>query len=205
MSESELERRRRLAGAVRDLNRAILMVDLAPDELDSLVTRLNGIRDAIARAPQFERNSEGLLLGRSGATYDEEFSWDTDPLVGFSNPLAPPVVEKDRATGEWAVVFGDVYEGHPGLVHGGYVAATLDHVLGVTASPTDGTSMTGTLTVRYRRPTPTNVELLCRGQIDRIEGRKVFCRAELMAGATLVAEAEGIFFRVDTPVPAVIE
>ncbi len=57
--------------------------------------------------------------------------------------------------------------------------------------------MTGTLTIRYRRPTPLHVELRFEGRVDRVEGRKIFTRAELYAEEGLTAEAEGIFISVD--------
>ena len=95
------------------------------------------------------------------------------------------------------MTFGEAYEGHPGFVHGGHVSAVLDLVLGVVSASGGVATMTGTLTTRYRRPTPSKRELVCRGEIERVEGRKVFSRAVLMDGDTLIAEADGIFLRVD--------
>ena len=57
------------------------------------------------------------------------------------------------------VTFGSAYEGPPGHVHGGYVAAAFDELLGMTQSLGGMPGMTGTLTVRYRRPTPLRTEL----------------------------------------------
>ncbi len=201
MSALLLKKRRLVAKTVRDLSREFLSAELTHEDLDVALAGLESVRQSFARATRYVRDDDGFLVDSAGTVHSEEFSWDMDPLVGVSNPLSPPVIEKDRQTATWSVTFSDAYEGHPGLAHGGYVAATLDHVLGVTASEAEGTSMTGTLAVRYCKPTPTNVELLCRGEIDRVEGRKVFCRAVLLAGSETVAEADGIFFRVDTPTP----
>jgi len=57
--------------------------------------------------------------------------------------------------------------------------------------------MTGTLTIRYRSPTPLYSELRLVGRTDRIDGRKVFTRGTLHAGDRLCVEAEGIFVLVD--------
>jgi acyl-CoA thioesterase FadM len=57
--------------------------------------------------------------------------------------------------------------------------------------------MTGTLTIRYRRPTPLHTDLRFEGYLDRTEGRKKFTRGYLYAGEELTAEAEGIFISVD--------
>jgi acyl-coenzyme A thioesterase PaaI-like protein len=123
--------------------------------------------------------------------------YDNSPISGPANPLAPPVTitvdgPEVRATAE----FGIAYEGPPGHVHGGYVAAAFDEVLGAVQSASGSPGMTGRLTVHYRRPTPLLKPLVFRGRVDRIEGRKIFTVAELWDGATLVAEAEGLFISV---------
>ena len=56
--------------------------------------------------------------------------------------------------------------------------------------------MTGTLTVKYRKPTPLHTPLLFEAEFVRIEGRKIFTRATLSAEGVLRAEAEGIFISV---------
>jgi len=201
MPDSHLERRRRAAEAMRALSKELLTADLDEAALDQVCADVGGLAERFSAEPRLVRNQRGRLVRRSGVELDEESSWDGDALVGFSNPLAPPVVEVDRACGEWQVTFGHAYEGHPGLVHGGFVSATLDHVLGVVASTGEGTSLTGTLTVRFRNPTPAHRRLLCRGKVDRVEGRKVFCSAAMTDGETVLAEAEGIFFRVDSIAP----
>ena len=54
------------------------------------------------------------------------------------------------------VVLGAAYEGPPGLVHGGVAAMLLDHLMGETASAGHSrVTLTGTLTMRYRRGTPS--------------------------------------------------
>jgi acyl-coenzyme A thioesterase PaaI-like protein len=94
-------------------------------------------------------------------------------------------------TFEWA------YQGPPGHVHGGFVAAMFDEALGLTQSLSGQPGMTGTLTVRYRKPTPLNTELRLEGRILRVEGRKIFTAAQLRAGETLTAEADAVFITVD--------
>jgi acyl-CoA thioesterase FadM len=56
--------------------------------------------------------------------------------------------------------------------------------------------MTGTLTVRYRRPTPLHTELRFNARFDRAEGRKIYTSGQLFAGESLCAEAEGLFIAV---------
>src|SRR4051794_1486459 len=77
------------------------------------------------------------------------------PIIGKYNPLAVPVqVEVEGTKAIASVTFPAAYEGPPTFVHGGVIAQTFDEVLGV-ANLANGTpGMTGTLTIRYRRPTP---------------------------------------------------
>lgn len=58
-------------------------------------------------------------------------------------------------------------------------------------------AMTGTLTIRYRKPTPLHRELRFEGELVKVEGRKVFASGRVYAGDTLTAEAEGIFVTIN--------
>ena len=92
---------------------------------------------------------------------DYEGPFDNSPLMGRANPLAPPVklqIEADgRVTG--TATFGSAYEGPPGHVHGGFVAAAFDELLGLVQIKGGTPGMTGRLTVHYRSPTPLHTEL----------------------------------------------
>ena len=68
-----------------------------------------------------------------------------------------------------------------------------DEVLGFVHSLTGQPGFTGTLTVRYRKPTPLHTPLRFDGEVDRTERRKVFASGRLFAGETLCAEAEALF------------
>lgn len=198
MSDQPLEQRRRVAQCVRELTREITTADVDDGDFAAVAAALEPLRDRLASSPRIEFETEGLHTREHAAVRSgREPAYDRDPLIGRSNPLAPPL---SRCGGldsnEWEVTFGDAYAGHPGLVHGGYVAAVLDHVLGVAASSSGTAVMTGTLTTRFCRPTPLHARLTCTGRIDRVDGRKVFCSAELVAAGTVVAEAHGVFLRV---------
>ena len=91
------------------------------------------------------------------------------------------------------MTFGSAYEGPPGCVHGGFVAAAFDEVLGFVQSLTGQPGFTGTLEVIYRSPTPLHQELHFDGEVARVEGRKIFTTARVCAGDRLCAEAAGIF------------
>ena len=124
--------------------------------------------------------------------------FDHSPFIGLANPLSPPVELEyagDRVLGR--VTFGSAYEGPPGCVHGGYIAAVFDEVLGSAQSLSGTQGMTAHLGIDYRRPTPLHVPLLLEGWLDRREGRKIYARATLHAEGELTAEAGGLFIAFD--------
>lgn len=130
------------------------------------------------------------------ANYQESLFIDHSPLVGPLNPLAPPIeitIEGTKVTG--VVTFGGAYEGPPGCVHGGFIAAAFDEVLGFAQGLSGNPGMTANLSVNYRSPTPLRQRLRLVGDIDRVEGRKIFVKGELRVDADdrLCAEATGLF------------
>jgi acyl-coenzyme A thioesterase PaaI-like protein len=134
---------------------------------------------------------------------------DRSPISGSMNPLAAPmrmfIQHPDPERGVEAsvtgrVTYGLAYEGPPGCVHGGFVAAAFDEVLGQTQSLTGEPGMTGELVVRYKAPTPLHVELVITGRVVKVEGRKIYTHATLMAGETLCAESEGLFISMNKEV-----
>jgi acyl-coenzyme A thioesterase PaaI-like protein len=187
---------RRLAAEMRSVIDRLVATQ-APEEA------LRYAADALARlAVEFDIYPRGStyegFAEAANAGGDPAALFDHSPLIGKANPLAPPIeisIEDDKVVGR--VTFGAAYEGPPGCVHGGYLAATFDEVLGGAQSLGGRPGMTGTLTVRYRVPTPLHTPLRFEGELDRVEGRKNFTVGRCYAGDLLTAEAEGIFIAVD--------
>jgi acyl-coenzyme A thioesterase PaaI-like protein len=121
--------------------------------------------------------------------------------VGLASVVAPPVelhadLEQQRVTG--SVCFGPAFEGAPGVVHGGLLAAVLDEALGMATMFAGELCMTGEITLRYRRPTPVGTPLRIAARCDRREGRRVFTSGEILDGDTPMVEARGTFVAVGT-------
>jgi acyl-coenzyme A thioesterase PaaI-like protein len=117
-----------------------------------------------------------------------------NPLEGPGNPLAPPLswthVGPDEVRAE--VLLGAAHEGPPGRVHGGWVAAVLDHVLGRATAAAGFPGMTASLTVDYLRGTPYAVPLSVEGRLERRDGRKLHATGTLRAGEEICATATAI-------------
>lgn len=86
------------------------------------------------------------------------------------------------------------FQGYPGVVHGGIVAAILDEVAGraVMIDGRDENLMaTLRLTVRFRRPTPTETLLTARGWVERAGGIGARATSEIcLADGTVTAEGK---------------
>jgi acyl-coenzyme A thioesterase PaaI-like protein len=190
--------RRRLAAAMREVMERLATSDAPEDELRRAADRLEQYAAHLATHPP-SRRYEGYAESATASEPPEGGGhFDYSPLIGRANPLAPPIVMHSTGTQVRGTVrFGTAYEGPPGCLHGGFVAAAFDEVLGYTQSLTGNPGMTGTLTVRYRRPTPLHTELRFEARVDRVEGRKIFASGTLHAGGALCAEAEGIFVSID--------
>ncbi len=77
------------------------------------------------------------------------------------------------------------------------ISALFDELLGVANILAGVGAMTGTLTIRYRSPTPLYTPLDFAARTTGIDGRKVHTIGTIHAGDRLCAEAEGIFILVE--------
>ena len=147
-----------------------------------------------AERAQVIRNEIEENVSLAGASF-----LDRSPIIGAINPIAMPMTittstdENGRVNVVGSVTFGSAYEGPPGCVHGGVIAAYFDEVCGVAQSTTGNPGMTVNLTIDYRAPTPLHKPLEFRAHVASTEKRKIITTASLHHGETLCAEAKGIF------------
>ncbi|RNL60821.1 PaaI family thioesterase [Nocardioides marmoriginsengisoli] len=117
-------------------------------------------------------------------------------VVGLRNPIAPPLkIVQDREKGGASSEFflNALYEGPPGKVHGGVLALVLDQIFGEAAAAGGTPGMTGTLTLRYRKPTALGA-LTAEAWVDSAEGIKTVVKGWVKdADGETTVEAEGLF------------
>jgi hypothetical protein len=121
-----------------------------------------------------------------------------DLVVGPFNPLALPVrlaFEPPKALGH--AVFDVAYEGAPGCVHGGALAATFDIVFTAANALVGSTGPTVRLSLRYRRPTLLGEETVFEGWVTEVRERRVFSLGRIVQGGIVTVEAEGEFAVLD--------
>jgi acyl-coenzyme A thioesterase PaaI-like protein len=186
---------RRAADAARRVVAGLTGTPVDAPTLDEVTAALEHVA-AVLEPHQLRSRFEGTKGLRGGATADPRV-WESHPLLGPSHPFAPPMrVERHGERAVATATYTHVYEGPPGAVHGGVVAAAFDIVLGSTASIVQRPGLTGTLTVRYRKAMPLYTEIRFEGWIERVDERKTLVAANAIAGGELIAEAEGIFVRI---------
>ena len=79
----------------------------------------------------------------------------------------------------------------------GIIASLFDEILGVANITAGVGAMTGTLTIKYRSPTPLKTDLTLEARHIGVDGRKVRTVGTIHVGDRLCAECEGIFIIVD--------
>lgn len=165
-------------------------------EMSAVAAQLGAVADHLEKhAPPREERLVDMWAGEGVTRHD--------PVTGPENAIAPPVrlIGKPDGSIEGRMVLGMPYQGPPGCVHGGVSALVLDHALGVANHWAGVSGMTGTLTLRYHRPTPLFEELVVTGRQDSVDGRKIFTSGRITAGGEVCVSAEGLFINTHLPRP----
>src|ERR1700692_1136086 len=120
---------------------------------------------------------------------------------GGANPRGMRLVfERDdtrqRIVGRFRL--GAEYQGGSGYLHGGIIALLLDEAMGKAARFYSEHAVTAELRVEYKRPIPTDSEIVVEGFVTRREGRQLYHEGEIRDEAgRLLARGEGRFVIVD--------
>lgn len=181
--------RRRLAAATRALSDAVVRTGVSPaalaevaDAIEAATARLGATtyRRTIDITPDSHRREMALVNGPS-----HPFAPLLDMVAGDDGYAA-------------TVTLGPSWEGAPGLVHGGALSLLFDHVMAwaVTRAGEPGPSMTATMTLTYRRPTPLGVPLTIVSRVDRAVGRKVHVAAELRVNGEVTVQGSALFVKL---------
>jgi acyl-coenzyme A thioesterase PaaI-like protein len=183
-----------LGHSLRRLMDAAVMTCADDAELEAAIAQIDAL------AAQLEgRDSERLrdAMPWPEATRMQRGDRPHNPVIGIANPLSPPmpvrVLDDNSVVSE--ITMRPIHEGPPGSVHGGWVAALLDQLLGIANTVVGVGGMTAELTIRYRKGTPFGVPLTIRARTDSVDGRKIYASGEIVAAGVVTAEATGVFIR----------
>jgi thioesterase superfamily protein len=188
--------RRALADTVRRVVPLTVLTTVDDDALaraTALVAAAAAILAGAARASRYEGN-QGLAAGSDA----NDAIWETHAMFGTSHPFAPPLVVSEHPPRlDGTVTFGPGYEGGPGAVYGGYVAAAFDAAIGRAVLAAGHLAVTRSLLVRFRRPTPLGVPLRLEAVVEGLSGRNVEATGRLWSDDALLCDAEAVFTKVD--------
>lgn len=190
--------RREAAEAVRQLIGQLVTTTSDAAALRAVAANIQQQTDLLAQATTlhgraaFENHDDG-----SHGT-QRRLAYELHPIGGKSNPISPPFntwIEGDVAHGR--ANLGWQYEGPPKTVHGGFVCALFDQFLGIAQYITGNFGFTGTLNVRFKRPTPLCTELQLIGRVKEVVGRKIYMVGEIWANGVMTASCECLFIQAD--------
>jgi 3'-phosphoadenosine 5'-phosphosulfate synthase len=113
-------------------------------------------------------------------------------LAGPGMIVVPPYYfnKKDGSEMVQIMYVGTDVSGHPGIVHGGFIATMLDEGLARCCFPAmqNKVGVTANLQINYRKPTMAGQFLVLRAKTTKVEGRKAW--AEGWIESLEVAEGE---------------
>lgn len=191
---SDAEPRLHLAQATRQVVQHSA-TSMADDALVAQAAALIAEAAALLEGGPHGRSYHGTAEGALGGAPHGFISYS--PVTGPLNALASMVsLESSDREIIATVTYGSAYEGPPGCLHGGLIAAIFDEVLGFAQALSGAPGMTGRLEVTYRSPTPLHQPLRVTGRFDGVQGRKIMTSGEIHAGDRLCAEAVGTFISV---------
>ena len=123
-------------------------------------------------------------------------------VCGMENPHGLQLSFYEQESGEVVAetIVPERYQGYPGVVHGGIVAAMLDEVAMRAAMVADHNRfmVTAKMTLRYRKQIPVEAPLRFIGRIERAGGRTTTAHGEIrLPDGSVGAEVEAMM--VDYP------
>lgn len=191
------QQRHRIASAMNGIMDSLIRLDATPEQLSAYADRLEALQQDLAQHGRMDQLALYKKFAENQGTEEDALNIvDFDLFVGRSTPLTLPLdiwVEGEKVHAK--ANLGMHYQGPPGRVHGGIVAAIFDVLLAHTQQITHTVGFTGSLSVRYRAATPLNTDLTMEAWITETEGRKLFNKGVIKVGDEITAEATGIWIQ----------
>lgn len=159
------------------------------EDLESLRKRLVGLSAELGALPTLGDGASPAASSGPPARLNER-----SPVSGRTNAVAAPLTYRHEGDHTLATaVYAVQHEGPAGHVHGGVVAAAFDELLGVAQMASGAAGFTGSLSVRFHRPTPLHVPITYDARVAGRDGRKLTVTATSTDGHRELASAEGVF------------
>lgn len=184
----------RLGAVIRRVIGAALRPDLDEASADALAERLEAIAASLPEPTPSRYGDDDIAdYRRVGPAAINRRG--THPIFGSLAPAGVDmVITHEGGELRIGVTFDARHEGMPGCVHGGHLMAGFDYALLQAAAVAAIGGPTGTLSVRFLRPTPIRVPLEYRTRVTAREGRRTTIRGELLRldDGTVCCEGEAV-------------
>jgi hypothetical protein len=159
------------AGAIRRLGSLLLSLEHAHPTVDAIVAQISDWEHELSAAVPPDI-APRISFDESDADGSRRVYLDHATDIGAFNPCFPEYrfdhLDAETAFGQ--ATFPLVYEGPPGLVHGGFLAVFFDCVIQHQNCLVGLSGKTRSLNVAFRRPTPVLTDLrfdITRSEVER--------------------------------------
>lgn len=184
--------RRRVAEALHNVQLGVQTRVLDTAQLNKLAQDIEAQLQPIMQQQCCEGRTNWGKLGDYGNAL--MMHTEVTPIIGPANMIGPQLsIWFEEQIAYAAVTFDWLYEGNSNMVHGGWIAAVFDELMGTAQILTGKTGFTVELTTHFIKHTPLNQELLMKAFVEKVEGRKAYIRADMYAGDVLTSSCSGIF------------
>lgn len=116
-------------------------------------------------------------------------------VCGKANPIGLKVEFQYNQEGcaRADLVLTELFEGYPGVIHGGILSTLLDEVMAKAVIKSGKIAFTARLNVTYRKPLAPQGTVHLEGQIVTAKTRTIQTRAKIFDDNIVYAEAEAVF------------
>lgn len=177
---------------MRELIEASTITDIATEDADQFSEAMLNLAAKLRRSPQLK----GVLAHAQAHGNLAVANHEILCVGGESHPMSPGLrhwldgnVVRGRVSFNWS------YEGPPNHTHGGWVAAVLDHFMGMAHMRFGKPGMTGGLSIKYLQPTPLEKVIDLAATAEVIDERKTRMLASMTCQGETTATAEAIFIQ----------
>ena len=105
--------------------------------------------------------------------------------------------DNEKLTTKAEIAVPEKFCGWEGIIHGGIISTLLDEIMAYAAFTHDEKGVTGEISVRFRKPMPSNRKVLVEGSVESQKGRIVYTAGKITLDGTLIAEANAKMVRLD--------
>jgi len=189
------------ATAIRELAHALSAAEDDEPRFQRIRTHLDAALGELRGSPRRRRaipDFAALEALRDAGVNLTDHAMADRAVAGPANPTAVDITTERVADEAVATVhFGSAFEGAPGRVHGGHVAAVFDDLTGYALAVVQQPGFTGRLVVDFKRPVPVETPIEFRAWIRERDGRKLYVEAHARVADETLATAEALFILVD--------